>query len=78
MLEELQNKTNNILHKMTSSGCVIKSLNPLLLDFLSKKNDEDIWLCWLEGEDSIMHWHGLTEGFLGRKPVDILLRQNEQ
>jgi len=26
-------------------------------------------LCWKLGEDDIGHWHGLEEGFAGRKPL---------
>jgi hypothetical protein len=27
-------------------------------------------LCWKLGEKGITHWHGVSEGFAGRKPVD--------
>jgi hypothetical protein len=26
-------------------------------------------LCWHVGEDEIRFWHGLEEGFAGRKPI---------
>jgi len=28
-----------------------------------------VLLCWKLGEKSITHWHGVSEGFAGRKPV---------
>jgi hypothetical protein len=27
-------------------------------------------LCWHVGEDAVTSWHGLEEGFAGRKPID--------
>ncbi len=72
VLEDKKRELNNLLYEISQSGAVVKGLNPLLLDFLSKKGNQDIWLCWLEGEDSITHWHGLDEGFMGRKPVELL------
>src|SRR6266851_4094409 len=29
-----------------------------------------VLLCWKLGEKGITHWHGTSEGFAGRKPVD--------
>jgi hypothetical protein len=40
-----------------------------LLDFPARRGDEDVLLCWKLGEDEIAYWHGLEEGFAGRKPL---------
>jgi Uncharacterized conserved protein len=72
VLEEKKQEVNELIYEISSSGAVVKGLNPLLLDFLSKKGNQDIWLCWLEGEEEISHWHGIEEGFMGRKPVELL------
>ncbi len=72
VLEEKKNQMNNLIYEISATGAVVKGLNPLLLDFLSKKGNQDIWLCWLEGEEEITHWHGIEEGFAGRKPVELL------
>jgi hypothetical protein len=34
-----------------------------------KDLDIGLLLCWKLGEKSITHWHGVSEGFAGRKPV---------
>jgi hypothetical protein len=60
--------SSEILEK---TGVVIKSLDQGLLDFPSKRFDEDVWLCWKEGETEIKFWHDKDEGFLGRKPIDV-------
>ena len=50
-------------------GGVVKDVGEGLVDFLAKRDGEDILLCWKLGEDEIAHWHGLEEGFAGRKPL---------
>jgi hypothetical protein len=34
------------------------------------RHGEDVLLCWSVGEESVEWWHGLEEGFAGRKPID--------
>jgi hypothetical protein len=50
-------------------GGMVKDLDAGLVDFLHKRNEEDVLLCWRMGEAQITHWHGLEEGFAGRKPL---------
>lgn len=52
-------------------GILIKSIDEGLLDFPSKRFNEEVWLCWKVGEDQIRFWHGKDEGFLGRKPLSL-------
>ena len=42
----------------------------VLLDFPSRLNNEDVYLCWRLGEDRIRFYHRQDEGFSGRKPID--------
>ena len=52
-------------------GAEIKSLEEGLLDFPAKRGDEDVLLCWKLGENEIQYWHGVDEGFAGRKPLPL-------
>jgi len=52
-------------------GILIKSFDEGLLDFPSKRFNEEVWLCWKIGEDKVKFWHGKNEGFMGRKPLSI-------
>jgi len=56
---------------LEKTGVVIKSIDQGLLDFPSKRFDEDVWLCWKHGEKEIKFWHDLDSGFMGRKPVEV-------
>jgi hypothetical protein len=50
-------------------GALVKDLDDGLVDFPAVRDGEDILLCWRLGEDEIGFWHGLDEGFSGRKPL---------
>jgi hypothetical protein len=57
--------------RINAAGAEIKSLEEGLLDFPAKRGEEDVLLCWKLGEDEIRYWHGLDEGFAGRKPLPL-------
>lgn len=50
-------------------GALVKDPDTGLVDFPTRIGDEDAFLCWQLGEDEIAYWHGLEEGFAGRKPL---------
>jgi hypothetical protein len=56
---------------------LIKSVDEGLLDFPSKRFNEEVWLCWKLGEENIRFWHGKDEGFIGRKPLSVKGNYNE-
>lgn len=51
-------------------GVQVKDLDVGLLDFPCKVEDEVVLLCWKLGEPKIGFYHGMTDGFAGRKPID--------
>jgi hypothetical protein len=56
--------------KLEELGVVLKDLDLGLLDFPSEREGEEVLLCWHVGEESVTSWHGLEEGYAGRKPID--------
>jgi hypothetical protein len=50
-------------------GVVVKDLDRGLVDFPALRDGEEVLLCWQVGEDEVAFWHGLEEGFAGRKPL---------
>jgi hypothetical protein len=52
-------------------GALVKDLDEGLVDFPARRAGEDVLLCWRLGEDEIGFWHGLEEGFSGRKPLPL-------
>ncbi len=58
------------LAEIEAIGVQVKDLDIGLLDFPCVVEDDIILLCWKYGEEKIGFWHGLEEGFRGRKPID--------
>ena len=56
---------------LEKTGVVLKSVEEGLLDFPSKRFDEEVWLCWKDGEKEIKFWHEKDVGFMGRKPISV-------
>ena len=75
----LKQKLNSAITKfyesveiLENTGVVVKSIEQGLLDFPSRRFDEEVWLCWKYGETEIKFWHEKDSGFMGRKPVDTV------
>ena len=62
--------TKDAMGEIEAIGVQIKDLDIGLLDFPCVVDDQIVLLCWKLGEEKIEYWHGLEEGFKGRKPVD--------
>ena len=65
------------IDKIQAAGCVVKDLDEGLVDFPSMLNGQEVYLCWKLGEARIAYWHGMEEGFAGRKPLDSPARDDE-
>jgi hypothetical protein len=59
------------LEILEDTGVSVKSIEEGLLDFPSKRFDEEVWLCWKYGETEIKFWHEKDSGFMGRKPIEV-------
>lgn len=68
--DETAERLLEIVNRIQSTGVVVKDLDVGLVDFPSLLEGEEIYLCWKLGEDRITFWHGVHEGYNGRKPID--------
>lgn len=60
-----------IVKHISSLNVEIKSLDTGLIDFPHiRQNGEEVYLCYMHGEERIMFWHGLYSGFAGRLPLN--------
>ena len=56
------------LAKLRAIGCVVKDVDPGLIDFLHRFPDgREVYLCWRQGEERIEFWHEVQAGFAGRR-----------
>jgi hypothetical protein len=66
------------IEKIQEYGCVIKDLDIGLIDFPTLFRGQEVYLCWKMGESGIGYWHGVEEGFAGRKAIDRDFLDNHQ
>ena len=60
------------------TGCLVKDLDIGLVDFPTLFRGVEVYLCWKLGESGIGFWHGVEEGFRGRKAIDQDFLDNHQ
>ena len=71
--EEVAREVDGIadcVRRINDAGVQVKDADEGLLDFPARLDDQDVLLCWKVGEPEVAYWHGLEEGFAGRKPLD--------
>jgi len=70
-LNSVVTKFYQAIEDLENTGAVIKGIDEGLLDFPSKRFDDEVWLCWKQGETEIKFWHEKDVGFSGRKPISV-------
>ena len=60
------------IRDLNAQGAVLKDPMSGLIDFYTWHEGELVFLCWKHGEDTIDYWHGIEDGFAGRRPVSDL------
>lgn len=76
--DSLAQKLREMINEVQEFGCVIKDLDIGLLDFPTLFRGREVFLCWKLGEPSISYWHGVDEGFAGRKEIDQDFREHHR
>ncbi len=75
LAEQLEREREGVaqaLERLERLGVLVKDADRGLVDFPALREDgEEVLLCWQVGEDEIAYWHGLEEGFAGRKPLPL-------
>ena len=69
--QALAREIDGFQHELESLGIHLKDRKVGLVDFPSEMNGRQILLCWRLGEDEVAFWHGLEEGFSGRRPLPL-------
>ena len=65
LVEEL----DTIVREIEESGVHLKDVRLGLVDFPSERGGQTIYLCWQFGEPEVAFWHGVDDGFAGRRPL---------
>jgi hypothetical protein len=68
--ESSADRLKTALEEIGEIGCVVKDLDMGLVDFPTLFQGEEVYLCWKLDEPDIQFWHGVHEGFAGRRSID--------
>lgn len=70
-VDHLASQINSYLLELNEIGCSYKDWNFEigLVDFPSIIDNEEVLLCWRSDEPEIRFYHGIEDGFAGRKPI---------
>ncbi|HET8540176.1 MAG TPA: DUF2203 domain-containing protein [Anaeromyxobacter sp.] len=68
-LRALAAEITEAVERVNALGCLVKDVDAGLVDFYALQDGDPVFLCWQFGEPAISTWHGLEEGFAGRKPI---------
>ncbi len=61
------------VRELNERGIEIKDLNKGLIDFPTiRANGEEVFLCYMIGEETILAWHPIEGGFPSRQPISQL------
>ncbi|OGR48784.1 MAG: hypothetical protein A2X40_10195 [Elusimicrobia bacterium GWC2_65_9] len=68
-LQFLASGINQWLQKIVDLGALPKGVDPALVDFPSRLDGREVYLCWKLGDKKLTHYHAVGEGFSNRKPL---------
>ncbi|MCK9518731.1 MAG: DUF2203 domain-containing protein [Dehalococcoidia bacterium] len=70
-VESLNRELRSAAVRLSRWGIELKDPERGLIDFYHERpNGEIVFLCYEIGEDNITHWHHLSDGYAGRKPLE--------
>jgi hypothetical protein len=53
-------------------GVICKGMDTGLVDFRGQIDGRDVYYCWKLGEPSVLYWHEIDAGFVGRQRLNPL------
>lgn len=66
-MEMMQLEADAGFRSLQLKGAQLKDLDTGLVDFPAIIDGAEVLLCWKQGEERIEYYHGLDDGFIGRK-----------
>jgi hypothetical protein len=55
--------------ELRGAGIVLRDLDRGLIDFPAIRDEREVYLCWVDGEDAVGFWHEIEAGYAGRQPL---------
>jgi hypothetical protein len=67
--ERGRDRMHDYLKELENLGIELKDPFTGLVDFRSRMDDREVFLCWRLDEPEVAHWHELNTGFSGRQKL---------
>jgi len=67
--DQIVAQANRVLATINERGCRVTDVETGLIDFPARVDGAPVYLCWQKDEPEIGYYHGLDEGFAGRRPL---------
>jgi hypothetical protein len=68
-IRDLERQLDEQRSELEELGCYLRDAEKGLVDFPAFVGTELVYLCWFPDEPSVTHYHGMREGFIGRRPI---------
>jgi len=70
--QRLARDIEDYIAELNDLGVICKSMDTGLVDFRGHTDGRDVYYCWKLGEPSVMYWHEIDAGFVGRQRLHPL------
>jgi hypothetical protein len=67
--QQILGRVAELLDRLREWEIELRDVSTGLVDFPTVIDGERAWLCWRLGEPEVNYWHGVDEGFVGRRPI---------
>ena len=70
-VRQLKTALQELFDELANIGCSYRAWNFEigLIDFPAVIEGDDVLLCWRSDEPELLYYHGIDEGYAGRKPI---------
>jgi hypothetical protein len=70
--QRLARDIESYIAELNDLGVICKGMDTGLVDFRGQIDGRDVYYCWKLGESSVMFWHEIDAGFVGRQRLHPL------
>ena len=70
--QRLAKDIEGYIAELNNLGVICKGMDTGLVDFRGQIDGRDVYYCWKLGEPSVMYWHEIDAGFVGRQRLHPL------
>lgn len=70
--QRLARDIESYIAELNDLGVICKGMDTGLMDFRGQMDGRDVYYCWTLGEPSVLYWHEIDAGFVGRQRLHLL------